>query len=335
MALNFVAAEDGLEDGPKLLALARELKVSRAEAVFYVLRLRRLVLHEGNHLTGALAKNYTAADLAAFLECRCKPSRLVEVLKRACFLGWRKGRGFFYPDWKHTITGQYAHERESDRLWHAQKRKENRDGRQTSPDVARPSDDASADSRPTSNRILEEGRKEGENRPPGPPRPGGASERASARWEWLAEHAPSPQNRSVCEAILRVMPDEEWALVQRAYDATLRTGPPIALSRKTLATLDWGTDRFLRQQAYFRFRARSKPAKNGQPKPIDAAADLLARQQASDRYVTELLADPAASAAQRETARRAWLASPVNGGRQPPWETSPDPPPVLEELSAN
>ena len=112
MALNFVAAEDGLEDGPKFLTLARLLKGPRALAFWVLMRLRRLIVNEGNALTGSLPKNYGPSDIAAFLEWSGRPQVLITSLKTTGFLGFRRGRGFFIPAWEKTTTGSYVIDRE-------------------------------------------------------------------------------------------------------------------------------------------------------------------------------------------------------------------------------
>jgi len=81
-ALNFVAAEDGLEEDPKLLGLARILKVPRGMAFWYVLRWQRLILRRGNHMLGSLPKNFRAEDVAGFLEFRGNPRRLIDAMKK-------------------------------------------------------------------------------------------------------------------------------------------------------------------------------------------------------------------------------------------------------------
>jgi hypothetical protein len=319
MALNFVAAEEGLEDSPELIQLARELKVPRSEAFWFVMRVRRLVILSGNMRTGALSRTHTPSRIAGFLEWSRSPTRLISALKQASFLKSRKGRGFFYVNWGDTITGRYARRREIDRIRHERAN----DLRGASVEIPRNVRGASAEPLHHSEGNRDKASKQGAgDRPPGPPQPGGASE-ALARWNWILEHAPCPQNRKACEAILGRMPDDEWALVQRAYDATLRTGPPIALSRRTLSALEWGTDRFLAKQAYFRFKPRPEVSKTGRGKRVRPEDELRARQEAADRYVTELFADPHSTAAQRATAKRVWLSNPDNRDRRPPWETAP------------
>ena len=127
MSLNFVAAEDGLENDPKVLTLARLLKKPRAFAFWYVMMWRRLIVNVGNALTGALPKSYTADDLAAFLDWEGKPPALVAAMKATGFLASKKGRGLFYPAWAQTITGHYASRREVERRRDEARRAERRE----------------------------------------------------------------------------------------------------------------------------------------------------------------------------------------------------------------
>src|SRR4051812_36853863 len=96
-ALNFVAADDGLEEDPKLRTLAKILKERRSTAFWWVMRWQRLILQKGNHLSGALPKTYTAHDIATFLDFNGPPHRLIDAMKRQGYLSFKKGRGFCYP----------------------------------------------------------------------------------------------------------------------------------------------------------------------------------------------------------------------------------------------
>jgi hypothetical protein len=322
-ALNFVAAEDGLEDDPKLLGLARLLKVPRAIAFYYVMRWQRLILHRGNHSLGSLPKSYTADDIAGFLGHKGDPNRLTLAMKKQGYLSYKKGRGYFYPAWKDTTTGRYACKRERDRLWHERQRTGARSAvERPSADVDRPSSDASAERLTTSERH-QTGRNE-ESRsglPPNPPPAGGASV-ADARWRWLEENAPTPQGREVCKKILERMTEEDWALVQRGYRALGQAGASI--SKKNRRALLWPTDQFLRKEAYLRFLPLARPTKTPS-KPSasqlesDPTADIEGRLHGGDRFVTELLSDPDQPEEKKNAARNRWLADPANKDRRPPW----------------
>jgi hypothetical protein len=332
VALNFVAVPDGAEDDPKLLGLATMLKVGRPIAFWWVFRFHRLVVLRGNHLTGVLPTNYTAADLASFLEFKGPPARLINALKRQGYLVFRRGKGFADPNWRSSITGHYAEKKEADRRWHEVERKKKRDvENRPSADVVRQVADASADRRTTSARNLtvsKEVRGSGPGTgPPGPPLERGGS-LAASRWAWLLENAPTPQNPAVCMRILETMPAEDWAIVQVAY-GVLATGGPSSSRRKT-RVLQQPTDRFLRNGAYWQFRPKSqslltasKP-KNGATSAARAAQlkkDEDERREMADRFIVELLNDPETDADTRKRRKDLWLQQPENAGRKPPWET--------------
>jgi hypothetical protein len=170
-AFNWVAIETGLEDDPKLLSFARALKVKRETAFWYVYRWRVLVVLQGTHLTGAMPKKYTAQDIASFVEFRGDACRLVNAMKTAGFIGYKKGRGFFYPGWTDTVTGEYAARREDDRVRKVREREERRMRplivQARALDMPGPSVDASLDRPRTSNGNPES------DAPPVPPLSGG------------------------------------------------------------------------------------------------------------------------------------------------------------------
>jgi hypothetical protein len=265
-ALNFVASEDGLEESPKLLGLARALKVPRPLAFWYVMRLRRLVLQHGHHITGVLPKQFTDDDVAGFLEFDGKAKVLTAQLKAQGFIGRKKGRQFYYPGWADTITGRYASKREADRLRHAKRTSGD------SADFRGASAEASADTLRSSTEN-QTGRKEERSGtlPPVPPPAGGAS-LGSERWEWLMKNAPTPQNREVCVRYLATMAPDDWALVQYAY--TSRQKGARHISKKNARTLDWATDIWLRKQAWLRFAgyAAALPTVSSEPEKKPALA---------------------------------------------------------------
>jgi hypothetical protein len=293
-ALNFVAVEDGLEEDPKLGTLQRILKVERPTAFWYVVRLRRLILHHGNHLTGALPKRFSDDDIASFLEFSGRPRKLVDALKRQGFLGRRSGRGYAYPDWLGTITGRYASQRESDRLYHEKQRVE----RRRSGDVGRQSDDASADSRATSSDIP--GSRNKERNPAGPPvpPPEGGQALGATRWDWLMNNAPTPQNREVCVRYLAAMSADDWALMQFAYETKKRGTPGIGV--RNARTLAWPTDTFIRKTAYLRFSSHWRAFKNASNDPAKAEAKKASereptheeKQASAWAFLQAFLADP-------------------------------------------
>lgn len=176
MSLNFVAAEDGLEDGPKFLKLARLLKVPRGMAFWCLLRLRRLLVNEGNLFSGALPQNYDSMDLAAFLEWRGKPGTLIAALKETGFLGFRRGVGFFLPGWALTVTGSYAIDRENRRTADRDRKREARGGglgeQIGNVSSGRPADTRGRPAESVENLEIKEGRTS-DGTPPTPPLRGG------------------------------------------------------------------------------------------------------------------------------------------------------------------
>lgn len=322
-ALNFVAVEDGLEEDPKIVSLARILHTSRALAVWYVVRLRRMVLRHGNHITGSLPRNFNDEDLASFLEFEGRAHALIVALKKQGYLAKKSGRGFLYPDWEKTITGRYASQRERDRMWHEKHRKE-----RLSDDVGRQSLDASADSRTTSDDI-QTGRKEGSlMAPPCSPPKGGLS-KGLTRWAWLMENAPTPQNKDLCARYLATMSPEDWELVQFAYTSRQKGGPNISV--KNARALAWPTDTFLRKSAFYRFAGALRTWKNEKTKPSKqtsqgekAKPEPSHEEQAHTawKWVEQYLADPVWSEHEKDKRKAAfaeqWKCRPWEGDR--PWE---------------
>jgi hypothetical protein len=319
-SLNFVAVEDGLEENPKVKTLSRLIHVPRSMAVWFIVRLRRMILDHGNHITGVLPKRFNEEDVASFLEFDGKATILIASLKRQGFLRRKSGLGFIYPDWQNTITGRYACQRERDRLWHEKDRSNRR-----SDDVGRRSSDTPNDSRTTSDDI-QTGRKEGREsgRPPVPPPKGGQALGAS-RWEWLLENAPTPQNREVCMRYLSEMSPQDWALVQYAY--MCRQGKGGNTSKKNSRTLDWPTDIFLRKTVFLRFTGSQRTFKNALKvdqgktpiKPKEEAEEN--RAQNEWQWLEGYLADPMWPDTEKEQRRvqfeQKWKCKPWAGDA--PW----------------
>lgn len=336
MALNFVAAEDGLEEDPKILTLARMLKVDRAHAFWFVMRWRRLVVNAGNPISGSLPPNYTTDDLAAFLDWSGRPTALTSALKSTGFLGLRRGRALFYPCWGQTITGQYASYRERERQRKEEDRIERKSGRGTSADGARnvrgQGADASADSpRTGAGNLRSINKGPSADAPPTPPPAGG--DLAEGRWAWLLENAPTPQDPGVSKRILAELTEDEWCLVQRAYESLkVPAGGVGTPSRKNIRVLHWPTDLFLRKHAYLRFRPASRPARGARTTvkvvELSPAEELEARLLQSDRYLLELLNDPDAPEEKKRAARERWAMNPENKGRRPPWKAPSAPTPA-------
>lgn len=327
-----MAAEDGLEENPKVKALAKLLRERRRDAFWYVMMWRRLVVHQGN-AAGALPRNFTPDDVAAFLDFPGDARRLIRAMKATGFIGYRKGRGLFYPSWKITTTGSYVSKRDDDRVRKLRDREERR--RQNAGDVPGPSadvhgrsEDASADG-PRTVHGRSDIKKESKGReapPPTAPPAGGAL--ADARWAEIMKVAPTPQNREVCKRLIGALSAEDWALVQLAYG---RLRDPTTLSKKNRRVLHWPTDMFIRKQAYLRFRPIARQSVTQQPRdgePASVAAGLAELEQrlvSSDAFVVATLADPDVSAEAKSRARERWQADPSNAGRHPPWVKVPLP----------
>lgn len=322
-----MAAEDGLEENPKVKTLAKLLREGRRDAFWYVMMWRRLVVHAGN-AAGALPRNYTADDVAAFLDFSGDARRLVRAMKATGFIGYRKGRGFFYPGWKTTTTGSYVSKRDDERVRKAREREERRRTVQgPSADVQGQTADASADG-PRTNHGQTDIKKESKGRgaPPPIPPPGGGGSLADARWEEIMKIAPTPQNREVCKRMLAEMSAEDWSLVQVGYGRLRETS--LTLSKKIRRVLHWPTDMFLRKQAYLRFRPATRqsvtpkpPPREGDPSTVAAGlAELEATRTRADEFIVALLADPDVPEAEKAARRAAWTADPRNAGRPAPWE---------------
>jgi hypothetical protein len=319
-ALNFVAVEDGLEESPKIGTLSRMLRVKKSDAVWFVIRLRRMVLNHGNHITGSIPRQFTDEDIASFLDFDGRAKALIVQLKRQGYLVRKAGRGYFYPDWENTITGRYASQRERDRLWHERDRKNRR-----SNDVGRQSNDTSADSRTTSSDI-QTGRKEGRKSADTPlSAPQGGPSQGASRWDWLMENAPTPQNRGVCTRFLDAMSAADWELVQFAY--TVRQKGASNISQKNARTLAWPTDVFLRKTAFLRFagylrtfkNASSEAASKAKTEPQTSPEDLVRNAWL---FLQDTLSRPKTTAEQaarmKEDFHKQWKCKPWEG--EQPWE---------------
>lgn len=330
-AFHWVAIESGLEDDPKLLSFARSLRIKRETAFWYLYRWRVLVVQQGEHLTGSLPKKYSAQDIASFVDFPGEPRRLVSAMKMAGFLGYKKGRGFFYPGWTGTVTGEFAARRVGDR---ARKLREREERRLLQRPVQAPvvdvigwSVDVPGDRPRTAPGHPEGSNEESPDRPPDSPPAGGAL-LADERWGWLMKHAPTPQNPDRCKRLLVAMSEDEWAMVVRAYGRLQQ--PRSLLSQKEkrdLRVLNWATDKFLTEHAYLRFRIFERPKISPPRSPgaspmVRMADDLKQRLAASDDFALEFLRDPDQTDQAKADAKRRWAAVPENANRTPPWEAA-------------
>lgn len=361
----FVAVPVGYAHDKEILGLAADLKIPRALALGYFVLLHDLVLRRGEARTGVL-RDYKAHELAAQLDFRSNPRRLVEALKRAALLGTHR-QTFKIPNWLDTITGEYAAKKAADREDQARWKREQRErerllrlaegGVANDPNNGRSVADALAElgvrvdpvtGRPVDVQWTRGGRppavhmdggqkerKESTGQPPQPPGSAGGSLGAS-RWEWVREHSDRATNPEGCTPILARIPDDEWPLCQWVL-----TGAPGRVSRSSSRkTRVLGLDAYqiLRNRHYLQFRkewqeklrADARP-KNGHPvaAPVvveDGALERAKREKAV-AFMLEAMADETLPPAELEKHKRNFRRSWPDV--PPPWETPPGglPPP--------
>jgi hypothetical protein len=211
---QFIAVEVGLRHDPKVLGLARALKVHAAAAVGYLVAWREFVLTRGTG--GGVVHGYTVDEMAAFIGWPGSAVKIVTALKTAGFLGSRR-RALVHPSWGDTITGHYAAKRAKDR---DRQRTGKGDGGGTSGDVqgdvrAEVPRNGHGDSaevprslRGGSEEIGTVSNKGFHGTPPGPPLEGGV-ERASALTEWFLETYPKVRNPKKIAKLLGLLTAEE------------------------------------------------------------------------------------------------------------------------------
>lgn len=116
-ARNFVAAEVDYWNSKPVLRTQRILKVCNEKAGAYVLRLRQMVLLEGN-FDGSFQA--TADDMAFYVKYPGPPDRLLEAFKQAELIRTRprskRPDHWEYIDWRDTPTGRYQLLKEYDRV---------------------------------------------------------------------------------------------------------------------------------------------------------------------------------------------------------------------------
>lgn len=302
----FVAVRVGRSyDVKEVLGLADDLKIERATALGYLVLWEEMILESGDALTGRL-KGYTAAHVAAKLGWKGKPARLIDALKRAGVLSPHKGT-FIFPDWRNTITGDYAHKKATDReAWRRQKQAQKDDAARRA--LESNGADVSVDStwngggRPPSVQA-ENGQKERKDSagtaPPAPAQ--SAGELASRRWGWLREHHKRPTNSEGCRKILGPMADEDWRMIQWALTPGGEGGGLSTLSKKRLMRRT--SYDFLRNEAYLeirpqwveKLRLEARP-KNGHARPAPAAeldqAEADQRRASALAFVLATASDP-------------------------------------------
>lgn len=224
---QFVAVEVGLRHNPKLLGLAKRLRIHPQHAVGILASWREMVLTCGTG-TGVV-RGYSRGELAAFVQWEKEPGPLIDALKAAGMLQTRR-KAFIHPYWDATTTGSYAHhksgerarkaaERALRRAWETAHPAEAFPGVERAREILGPSADsprtepgASASGSRTNGHEVSNGVRRA---PQGAP-PGGASEGAS-RWEAFEALYPVGVEESLkCREYLAGLGPEEWAHVQYA-----------------------------------------------------------------------------------------------------------------------
>jgi hypothetical protein len=131
--------------------------------------------------------------------------------------------------------------------------------------------------------------------------------------------------------MLERMSEEDWSMVQRAYDHLKSGGPPIGVKKKKL--LHQSTLKFLHSEAWTAFRPAERPSTSASKPPKQQAAEEAAELEAAlalkDRFIVEALADADLSEIEKERAKKRWRDQ--NPGRVPPWEAAPPPPEAAPE----
>lgn len=218
---QFVATEVNLRNDPKVMGLARRLKVHKLHAVGLVTSWREFVLVRG---TGAgVVKGYSRQELAEYLDWPKGPAPLIDALKAAGLLRTKRG-AFLYPFWAETTTGHYAHHKSTDRSRKADERDARRRWAEVFPGEAWPGLEAARDrlrghspeapeSVPGTSGDIPSGSGHEESKsPPGPPGPGGVGGVADARTgltEWFLETYPRLKNQAICRKVLAKMTPAE------------------------------------------------------------------------------------------------------------------------------
>jgi hypothetical protein len=269
---QFICAEVGLRHDPKVLAMARSLRISAHAAVGFVMAWREFVLTRG---TGSgVVRGYTLDDVAAFLEWGGKTARLVAALRAAGMLHTRRGV-LSYPHWLETATGDYAHARaearEADRRRKAEGRREQRDWT---------SGGSPADNRGTSGGSPADVHPESGDQstkdvhrtaPPGPP-VGGVD--AAARLEWFEDNYPKGLvNRDLCAGILGALTPSDYDHLRHAVETKSRS---IWWRERDRAPVP---ERFLTEQQWRRVKLPRRTARAAKPDEAARKAAELERQQ--------------------------------------------------------
>jgi hypothetical protein len=270
---QYVAVEVGLRHDPKVLGLARRLKIHKLHAVGLVSSWREMVLVRG---TGAGAvKGYSRQELCEYLDWPKGPAPLIDALKMAGMLRTKRGC-FVYPFWHDTITGSFAQHRSSDRDRKLDERATRKRWTAVYPGGAWPgfeeakerlrghSGEVPGNVQGTSADAPEESGHKETKGPPGPPVPGGVGGVADARnglTEWFLELYPRLKNEGKCRKVLGRM--------TTAQAEQLRYCLPLQLRRYMAAMTGRGgrgvpfADKYLEGEWYLELRPPKPKASNG------------------------------------------------------------------------
>ena len=326
----FVAVRVGRSNDPReVLGLARDLRVSRAQALGFVVLWEELILEVGDARTGRV-RGYAADHIAGKLGWEGQPKKLIAALARAGLIASQRGV-WFHPYWRQSITGQYAITkadfREQDRKRKADYRKGSKEDAGTSEDVPRTSTGRPEDihARADINRSING--TNGASGPPLPPASGGS--RGASRWEWMRTHHKRPANSAACTRYLELVTDADWEVCQWVVGFQKGGAPSTSRGKKRVLGLD--SHKFLATEAYLQYlpewreKLRPQPAAPAAAALVESnvakvAADDEARLKASIEFILTALGDPELPADEKAKLRDRWRRG--HPATPPPWEAA-------------
>jgi hypothetical protein len=286
---QFVAVEVGLRHDPKVLGLAKRLRIHPQHAVGIVATWREMVLTRGTGI--GVVRGYSRSELAAFVDWPGEPGRVIDALKGAGMLVMRR-QAFVHPSWSETTTGSYAHHKSGERERKATERALRREWEAMHPAepwpglerarelIGQSADSPRTEGGPSASGSRTNGHK-GSNgvrrTPQGAPR-GGASDGATRLAEFESAWPLGVPGTEKCRAYLAERTPEEWAhilyavreqsLSSRWKHTPWRVPPPLRwLNREEWKKTKWKP-------------GQVKPDKKGsspppEPKPTQEEVDAL------------------------------------------------------------
>lgn len=291
---QFVAVEVNLRNDPKVLGLARRLKIHKLHAVGMVASWREFVLVRG---TGAgVVRGYSRQELAEYLDWQKGPALLIDALKAAGMVRTKRG-AFLHPFWGETTTGDYAHKKSSERgrkaeeralrkRWEAARPGEPWPGLEEARDALRGHSlegpgtvrGPSADAPETNGHKVTNG-------PPGPPDAGGAGGGGDPRTgiaEWFFEMHPRLKNERICRSLLNKLTVPQAEQLRYALPRQ-RPRYIAALERRSGKGVPFA-DKYLREGYYLEVRRpaakAAKPNGHATPDPAEQKRALVEREAA-------------------------------------------------------